>query len=347
MNIDDIDTGTVQKIAQDLKNTRDKVNKINATTETVNNINRVDVDGDDFGNVAINSNTGRQRFDSNGLKTNDPDAPISINTNAKTGVVTVTVTRDTLEFVINTLRKVLEEPFVNIKLKGKRAKRFTKAQLEDVDGILKSFNTKKRIQDTTETLTIVNIEGEKVGFILNRKTGEPVAYKQDKTGQWIPENAVNSKKLLHAVMADDPVVKKEILETTKVRTDSETTKTDDSEPVDRQPTYDVRNEHKTKTHEQVADDLTGDGYKNITTVEQLNSLPETVGVRKREAKAGDNGQTKVKVKEYDENGNVITRDKDISLITKEMSEFKKTTTALDKAKAKLEQFALCNLQTGI
>ena len=86
--------------------------------------------------------------------------------------------------------------------------------------------------------------------------------------------------------------------------------------------------------------------KNITTVEQLNSLPETIGVRKREAKAGDNGQTKVKVREYQPDGTVIEREKDISLITSEMSELKKTTTALEKAKAKLDEFALCNIQSG-
>ena len=71
----------------------------------------------------------------------------------------------------------------------------------------------------------------------------------------MPETSVNSKKLLHAAMVNDPVLKKEILATTKA-TETTPTKTDQSEPVDRQSEYDVRNEHKNKTHEQVADDLT-------------------------------------------------------------------------------------------
>ena len=146
-------------------------------------------------------------------------------------------------------------------------------------------------------------------------------------------------------MVKDPALKKDILATTK-QTETTPNKTDESEGVERQTDYDVRNEHKNKTHEEVADDLTSEGYRNIKTVEALDTLPETVGIRKREAKAGDNGSTTVKVSEYDEQGNAITRDKDITLITNTMKDLKQNQSALEKAKAKLEQFTLCNIQTG-
>ena len=115
---------------------------------------------------------------------------------------------------------------------------------------MNKFNVKRQREgiDASENLTVVNIEGEQVGFTMNRKTGEPVAYKKDAEGNWVPETAVNSKKLLHAMMANDPVVKKQIIETTKTTTQTQPIKKD-TEVVDRQPEYDVRNEHKTKTHE--------------------------------------------------------------------------------------------------
>lgn len=348
LTADDVDTGTVNKVVNDIQTNNQKFDNINTTTETVNNLNRPDVDAEDFGNFRIDQNSGRQRFDENGLKTDDPNSAIAINTNAKTGVVTISVSRESLEFVVSKLASLIDTPFVNIKLKGKRAKTFSKAQLEDTDAVMKAFNVKRQPNKLKQTsgLTLVDIDGEQVGFNINRKTGEAIAYKKDaETGVWIPESSVNSKKLLHAAMVKDPVLKKEILATTKAK-ETTPTKTDQSEPVDRQTDYDVRNEHKNKTHEEVADDLTSEGYRNIKTVEALDTLPETVGIRKREAKAGDNGSTTVKVSEYDEQGNAITRDKDITLITNTMKDLKQNQSALEKAKAKLEQFTLCNIQTG-
>ena len=348
LGADDVDTGTVNKVVNDIQTNNQKFDNINTTTETVNNLNRPDVDAEDFGQFTIDKNTGRQRFDENGLKTNDPNSAITINTNAKTGAITISVNRGSLEFVVSKLANLIDSPFVNIKLKGKRAKTFSKAQLQDTDAVMKAFNVKRQPNklNQSSSLTIVDIDGEQVGFSINRKTGDAIAYKKDaETGVWVPETSVNSKKLLHAAMVNDPVLKKEILATTKA-TETTPTKTDQSEPVDRQSEYDVRNEHKNKTHEQVADDLTSEGYRNIKTVEALDSLPETVGIRKREAKAGDNGSTTVKVSEYDEQGNAITRDKDISLIKNTMDELKQNQSALSKAKAKLEQFTLCNIQTG-
>lgn len=348
LTADDVDTGTVNKVVNDMQTNNQKFDSINTTTETVNNLNRPDVDAEDFGQFTIDKNTGRQRFDENGLKTDDPNSAITINTNARTGAITISVNRGSLEFVVSKLASLIDSPFVNIKLKGKRAKTFSKAQLEDTDAIMKAFNVKRQPNKLKQTsgLTIVDIDGEQVGFNINRKTGEAIAYKKDaETGVWFPETSVNSKKLLHAAMVKDPVLKKEILATTKAK-ETTPTKTDQSEPVDRQTDYDVRNEHKNKTHEEVADDLTSEGYRNIKTVEALDTLPETVGIRKREAKAGDNGSTTVKVSEYDEQGNAITRDKDITLITNTMKDLKQNQSALEKAKAKLEQFTLCNIQTG-
>ena len=348
LTADDVDTGTVNKVVNDMQTNNQKFDSINTTTETVNNLNRPDVDAEDFGQFTIDKNTGRQRFDENGLKTDDPNSAITINTNARTGAITISVNRGSLEFVVSKLANLIDSPFVNIKLKGKRAKTFSKAQLEDTDAIMKAFNVKRQPNKLKQTsgLTIVDIDGEQVGFNINRKTGEAIAYKKDaETGVWFPETSVNSKKLLHAAMVKDPVLKKEILATTKAK-ETTPTKTDQSEPVDRQTDYDVRNEHKNKTHEEVADDLTSEGYRNIKTVEALDTLPETVGIRKREAKAGDNGSTTVKVSEYDEQGNAITRDKDITLITNTMKDLKQNQSALEKAKAKLEQFTLCNIQTG-
>ena len=348
LTADDVDTGTVNKVVNDMQTNNQKFDSINTTTETVNNLNRPDVDAEDFGQFTIDKNTGRQRFDENGLKTDDPNSAITINTNARTGAITISVNRGSLEFVVSKLANLIDSPFVNIKLKGKRAKTFSKAQLEDTDAIMKAFNVKRQPNKLKQTsgLTIVDIDGEQVGFNINRKTGEAIAYKKDaETGVWFPETSVNSKKLLHAAMVKDPVLKKEILATTKTK-ETTPTKTDQSEPVDRQTDYDVRNEHKNKTHEEVADDLTSEGYRNIKTVEALDTLPETVGIRKREAKAGDNGSTTVKVSEYDEQGNAITRDKDITLITNTMKDLKQNQSALEKAKAKLEQFTLCNIQTG-
>jgi hypothetical protein len=348
MTTDDIDTGTINKVANDIETNNAKFDGVNVRTETVDNINRPDVDGEDFGNFRIDQNTGRQRFDEDGLKTTDPNSAIAINTNATTGVVTITVKRSSLEFVVSKLASLIDTPFVNIKLVGKRAKTFSKAQLEDTDAVMKAFNVKRQPNklQTSTSLDIVNIDGEDIGFNINRKTGDAIAYRKDaETGVWYPETSVNSKKLLHAAMVKDPALKKDILATTK-QTETTPNKTDESEGVERQTDYDVRNEHKNKTHEQVADDLTSEGYRNIKTVEALDTLPETVGIRKREAKAGDNGSTTVKVSEYDEQGNAITRDKDITLITNTMKDLKQNQSALQKAKAKLEQFTLCNIQTG-
>lgn len=348
LTADDVDTGTVNKVANDIEINNAKFNRPNSTTETVDDLARPDVDAEDFGQFTIDKNTGRQRFDERGLKTNDPNSAFTINTNSKTGAITISVNRGSLEFVVSKLANLVDSPFVNIKIKGKKAKTFTKSQLQDTDAVMKAFNVKRQPNklNTTETLLISNIDGEQVGFSMNRKTGEAIAYKKDaETGKWVPETPVNSKKLLHAAMVDDPVLKREIVATTKA-TETTPNKVDQSEAVDRQPDYDVRNEHKNKTHEQVADDLTSEGYRNINTVEALGSLPETVGIRKREAKAGDNGSTTVKVSEYDEQGNAITRDKDITLIKNTMDELKQNQSALSKAKAKLEQFTLCNIQTG-
>jgi hypothetical protein len=349
LTTDDVDTGTINKVVDDIQTNNTKFDNIRTTTENVDNLSRPDVDAEDFGNFQIDRNTGKQRFDERGLKTDDPNSAIAINTNAKTGSVTITVSRNSLEFVISKLASLLNTPSVNIKLKGKRVKTFTKAELQDTDAVMKAFNVKRQPNklNTVEALTITTIDGEQVGFSMNRKTGEAIAYKKDaETGRWVPETSVNSKKLLHAAMVDDPVLRKEILATTK-QTETTPTKVDRSEPTDRQADYDVRNEHKNKTHEQVADDLTSEGYRNIKTVEQLETLPETIGIRKREATAGENGSNKVTVKEYDEQGNVVTRDKDITLITKRINELKQNTSALQKAKSKLEQFTLCNIQTGI
>jgi len=343
LNQDEVNGSITSNTAKTIIKTRDKINKLNAREEIVDDLDMPDIDKNDFGNANIDRNTGKKSFEINGATTNNPQAPIKATTNATTGTVTLTVTKDSLEFVIRALQNTLSEPTVNIKIAGKRAKTFTKEQLQDVDFVLNAFKVAPKLQTKATKLIVVDVDGKPIGFRNNIKTDETIAYIKNEQGKYVAQSVDDSRKLLVAAITQNPKLKAKLLDQVGKPVVQPTKTKQDIEPQGQKETYDIENNHKDKTHEEVADDLTSEGYRNIKTTDELTTLPNTIGVRNRVVKAANNGQTTVKATRYDQDGNKVVVDKDISETTAVMKEFNDEVDVLKQMESKLEDVTTCML----
>ena len=345
LNKDEVDATIDKNLANNVIETRNKINDANPRNESVENLDRPDIDGNDFGNAQIDRNTGRRSYEADGVTSNNPNAPIKLTTNSTTGKVTLTVNRENLEFAVRVLQQTLGEDAVNIKIAGKRAKTFTKEQLQDVDGVLQAFAVKRRPQVTATDLTVVEVNGQSIGFRNNSKTDETIAYIKNEEGKYIAQSVEDSRKLFVAAQTKDKQLKQKLLSQVGKTPTAPSKIKQDVEPQGPSETYDVENSHKTKTHDEVADDLTSEGYRNIETVDELSTLPNTVGVRNRVVKAANNGQTKVKTTVYDQNGNRQTVDKDISETAAVNKEFNEEVALLKELDEHLEPVVGCMISS--
>jgi hypothetical protein len=299
---------------------------------------RPDVGDTDLQKIVINNKTKNQNFDADG-----------VNTKQANGVTRITATRNTVSITTkrSELQKVLESidadnlqvDTVSIKIRGtKQRGTFSKNEILAVDPVLQSLGVAKKTLNKKQTMLEVKFGGETYALRSNDKTGEVIAYKRDANGNYsTPEDAQTSLKIFHGATTKNNDVKKQIKD--NIEGNDKVTQTEATEIVE--DTVDARNEHKSKTHEEVADDMTSEGYKNIETPEQLSTLPVTVGVQTKYVNAINNGQS-TSTRSVFVDGQKVEKTTDLSILKNEIDNLNDSRKLLEDVESKLDDLMVCN-----
>lgn len=338
LNAEEIQTTVVKertKTAEiEIKKTTDANKRTNAKIIEVDNLQRSDLSNDDLQNVKINNQVKKQSFNSDGTVTTDATARTYV-TSTKTKV-SISTTRSDLQRVLESIKDNVEVPAVEIKIRGSKMRgTFSKQDINNVDPVLEKLGVKRKDTTTKTKLLERNIDGETYGFTFNDKTGETIAYKKNVDGSYTAQSSENSARLLHLSQTKDPAIKTEIKKFINGENTVPPTKDVDVEQ------FDTRSAYKSQTPEEVADAQTGEAYRSIETVEQLDTLPEVLRIQKDYMTAVRNNQTKTKTTVY-ENGDPKEIDTDVSIIKTEYDKLKQQQELLKETEGKLDDFMVCN-----
>ena len=334
---EDFETPEAKQRIDIVNEEQSKLNIANSKIVEIDLKDRPDITNNDLENIVLSNKTAKQSFDEDGM--------VSMNTNSATTVLStrntlsITTKRKTLQSVLEKIKaENLQVDTIRISVKGTRQRAvFTRDEILAIDPVLEKFKIKKTKSNNKSQALEVEFEGDTYAIIKNEKTGDPVAYKKQADGTYGQAlDPITSKKVFHGAVTKNPEIKQQI----KQDLDGQN-KAPETQPVDAEADVEVRNQHSAKTHEDVADDLTGEGYANITTTEQLSTLPVTVGVEKKHITAINNGQTTA-TRTIFVNGEKVEKTTDLSILKNEIDELEVNKKLLEDVEGKLDDLMVCN-----
>lgn len=298
---------------------------------------RPDVDEFDLENISLDNKTKKTSFTEDGLLSKDATAPTVIN--SVRGVLSITTKKKLLQQVLESIRpENLKSDTIKIKVRGTNQRYiFTKQQVLEITPVLERFGLKKTKINKKRTMLEVKFEGDTYAITNNEKTGQPIAYKKGADGKYTtPEDEITSKKIFHGAVTKDPNIKSQIKQDIDGQNKIQSEATDAVEE-----TVDVGGKHKNKTYDEVTDELTGEGYANITTPQQLDTLPETLGVKKEWVKAVNDGQTSIKRTVFVD-GKKVEKITDLTELKTQIDEIAQNKQLLEEVESKLDDLMICN-----